>query len=180
MFSKVFGTKELRRKGDDLVVREDPRSLPKRIAGGVAIVGLIVLADYFVWIASIAPGALGGVFQFIGLVLAFAGVVASYALIQLIVFVQFPITINRELKTVARGNKILLEGKFKGNLKSLVSKRAKPSFHVTVAPKKGSPVFLWRTDSESEGQKMVDYINGFLSKSLSDAEIGENALDHVG
>jgi hypothetical protein len=98
-------------------------------------------------------------------------------LIQLLVFAQFPIVIDRSEKTVRRGSRIHLEGKLKGQVKALPGDH--PTYHVRVAQNERA-VFLWRTQNHTQASEMAALINEYLRPSLSDAEIGEDAFDHVG
>jgi hypothetical protein len=180
-YPKVFGTVQVRKDGGRLIIQENPRLLPARLVGNAAVILLAgPAAIYFLLYQGAKDTLIGGASILVGLALLFVFGVAVIALVQLLIFVRFPVTIDRVAQTVKRGGRVHLEGSFKAETKGLGGGETQKSFHVRLAQNKGRALFLWRSESEVDAKEMAALINSYLSGSLSDAEVRKDSFDHVG
>lgn len=179
-YLKVFKTVQLRKSGDKLLLQENPRLLPGRILGSIAVIVVAgAAAAYLLLFRNGDNGVLSGAFELLSLILLAICGITIVSLGQLLVFARFPITIDRATKEVSRGSRVHLAGKFRAEKKRLAPGDGPSAFHVRLA-QKDKAMFLWRAENEQDADEMVNLVNEYLGVSLPNAKVREDSFDHVG
>lgn len=156
---RVFGTLEVERYNDRLLIRENALLVPWRFAG-IAVVGTVSFfgaCSFFAFAAHQEP-EISFAFRIVSAVCLFVLALAVVAWAELSYRRRHPLVLEVAPRTLRRGRKMYMRGEFSAEVERCSDGQTVPTYKVRLV-QPGRKVLLLRTESPPEAKELADFIN---------------------